>query len=471
MSFISNADNFTLGEGTYINVQGSYHVHINNGTKRRRDETEGRSRHDNRRQLEENGFKLIRQKNLQLIRQIGGGPGYLLHAGRHKERTVTVKVFNGSNPMARQQLDLEVALLKGAIHPNVSRIKGVSSPTSAAQFIAYEDFCGRNAKGPLADALRNRTTSIRLGFQMVADLSAGLGYLSAQSTSLGGMKVENFDVFLDVHHRFLLIINPSKSPTEADANSELSAEETSWALFNELCHKVLLSANRVLHAEEIDKDPMLLLPTSPASQKSDSSSFFIGSSSEQEDAVVSSVGDPRREYVWRTMDRGKQSLSTVTDQITTHLDIALARLQILRQTDERRAHRCRGYTREEITLAPTIVDSAVVDHDTPRPLEICSICREIVGLDDRFRCICGDCGPGYTIKCGICKFWSHSDCVGNVQSSFTCRLCEGFPVMEPRTGTCFARLIGYHDLLQGPQTFRSRTPTPRWPRVGLQPVR
>ncbi|KAJ7784152.1 hypothetical protein B0H16DRAFT_290647 [Mycena metata] len=447
MAFISNASNFTLGDGVYTNVQGNI-VHYHNnfyGTKRRRDEIEDgsdvlllRDRPDKRPRPEEkgvaSGLKVIRQKHLQLIRQIGSGSGYLLHAGRNKNRAVTVKVFNGSNPMAQQQLDLEVALLKGVIHPNVPRIQGVSSPTSVAQFIAYEDVCCQNAKGPLADALQNRTRSIRLGFKMVADLSAGLGYLSTQSIGLGGMKVENFDVFLDVRDRFLLIINPN-SPDEALANSQSSRDERTWALFNGLCDKVLLSANRVLHTEEIDRDPVLLPSTSPASQTSASSSSYIRSSSsqdEQEDAVASSVGDPRREYVWRAMDRGKQSLATVADQMTTHLNIALARLQRLTQTDERRAHRCRGYTREEITLAPTIVDSAIVSHDTPRPLEICSICHEIVGLDERFQCICGDSGPGsrFTVKCTMCKLWSHGECAGTIGVDFICRFCEGSGDLE-----------------------------------------
>ncbi|KAJ7784157.1 hypothetical protein B0H16DRAFT_1782965 [Mycena metata] len=441
MAFISNASNFTLGDGIYTNVQGNIVHHHNNfyGTKRRRDGIEGGSdvllltdRSEQRRRSEEgagNGIKVIRQKNLQLIRQIGSGPGYLLHAGLNKSRAVTVKVFNGNNSMAQQQLDLEVALLKGVIHPNVPRIQGVSSPTSVTHFIAYEDVCGRNAKGPLADALQNRTRSIRLGLKMVADLSAGLGYLSTQSTSLGGMKVENFDVFLDVRDRFLLIINPN-SLDEAHANSQSSQDERTWALFNGLCDRVLLSANRVLHTEEIDRDPAVLPPTS-APHKSDSSSFCIGLSSlqnKQEDAGAEPIGsaDPRREYVWRAMDRGNRSLATVTDHLTTYLDIALARFQRLTQTDGQRVHRCRGYVREEITLAPTVVDSAVVARDTPRPLEICSICHEIVGLDEEFRCICGDSGPGsrYTVKCAVCKFWSHGDCAGSVELDFICPLCE-----------------------------------------------
>ncbi|KAJ7784238.1 hypothetical protein B0H16DRAFT_1876738 [Mycena metata] len=437
MSFISNADNFTLGEGTYINVLGSYHVHNNNRTKRRRDEIEGTSSWsyipyeldallltdplDKRPRLDEGAASGLK---------IGSGPGYLLHAARNKTRAVTVKVFNNSDSTARQQLESAVTLCKQLMHPNVLRMKGISSSISLSQFIVYEDVPRKNAKGPLATALQSRTRSLQLGFKMVADLSAGLDYLSRQGISLAVMRAENFDVFLDVDDRFLIIINANSS-ADADApNSHESQEDNSWALFNGLCDKVLVSANRVLHTEEFSRDAVLLPSASPASQKSDSSSVSIGlstSQDEQEDAVVGSVGDPRREYVWRAMDRGKQSLATVTDHMTTHLDIALGRLQRLTQTDRRRVHRCRGYMREEITLAPTIVDSAVVSHDTPRPLEICSICHEIVGWDEVFRCICGERAPGsrYTVKCTVCKFWSHRDCVANVQTDFTCQFCEG----------------------------------------------
>jgi hypothetical protein len=38
--------------------------------------------------------QIIRSKELKLIREIGGGPGYLLHAGQKKGDAVIVKVFN-----------------------------------------------------------------------------------------------------------------------------------------------------------------------------------------------------------------------------------------------------------------------------------------------------------------------------------------------------------------------------------------
>ncbi|KAJ7478041.1 paired amphipathic helix [Mycena galericulata] len=76
-------------------------------------------------------------------------------------------------------------------------------------------------------------------------------------------------------------------------------------------------------------------------------------------------------------------------------------------------------------LKTTTHDSTVMAHDTPGPLETGSICHEVVGLHEMFQCICGDSTPGsrHTIKCRVCKLWSHSDCVGNPKQEFTCRGC------------------------------------------------
>ncbi|KAF8217723.1 hypothetical protein K438DRAFT_8478 [Mycena galopus ATCC 62051] len=126
------------------------------------------------------------------------------------------------------------------------------------------------------------------------------------------------------------------------------------------------------------------------------------------------------------MDRGQQSLATVARNIAFELDIDPS-LRRMTWTDGRSPHRCEGYVREEITLATTTLDSAVVAHDVPGLSERCSVCHEIVGLNETFRCVCGDSGPGsrHTIKCQVCKCWSHSDCIGNSKRDFTCRLCNG----------------------------------------------
>ncbi|KAJ7868171.1 hypothetical protein B0H13DRAFT_2670332 [Mycena leptocephala] len=454
MSFISNASNFTLGDGVYNNVHGDI-VYNFYGKTRRREEIQGRYGSDmpapKRRRLEdEDGIMIIPSQDLKLVRQIGSGSGYFLHAGQNNGRAAIFKVFN-RGPTVRQQLESTVALSKDVLHPNVLRIEGISSPVSLTHFIVYEDVFWKNAEGPLATALRNDLQkSITLGFKMVCmipyhrvcdglrglfkieGLSAGMNHLSVQGISLASIGVENFDIFLDVGDRFLLSINPRDQEDEdSDASGfQQLHENKSWDVFNALCQKVLMSANRALHNEQINRNPAIL-DIVRSSSVSDNlaaaslSSFGSTTASQNSAQELLLPVPPRREYVWRTMDRGQQSLATVARRIALDLDMNLSPIHRLTQSDERNPHRCPGYVREEITLATTTLDSAVVAHDTPSPLEVCSICHEVVGLREAFRCICGDPVPGsrHTIKCRVCKLWSHSDCVGNPKKQFTCHRC------------------------------------------------
>ncbi|KAF7372535.1 hypothetical protein MVEN_00115700 [Mycena venus] len=381
-----------------------------------------------RRLEEQDGIQIIRSETVKLIREIGSGPGYLLHAGQNNGRAVIVKVFN-RGPTVRQHLESTVALSKEVMHPNVLRIEGISSPESPIQFIAYEDVHWKNAEGPLAVALKNDLQrSITLGFKMIAGLSAGMNYLWVHGVSLGPMRVENFDIFLDVDDRFVISVNP-RSRQEGDTAESEEIEETAWTVFNAVCRKVLMAANRVLHDKEIHRDPAILdvVPPNVVSDHSAAVSPVISPEVPQnieEGAIPIQAIPPRREYVWRTMDRGEQSLATVARRVALDLDTNLRSIHRLTQSDGQSPHRCPGYIREEITLATAMLDSAVVAHDTPSPLEICSVCHEVVAIHEVFHCKCGDLTPGprATIKCRLCKVWSHSDCVGN-WTEFICQLC------------------------------------------------
>ncbi|KAJ7815879.1 hypothetical protein B0H14DRAFT_3475783 [Mycena olivaceomarginata] len=376
---------------------------------------------EHRRLEEEEGFEIIRSKNVELIREIGGGPGYLLHAGQNKDLAVIVKVFN-KNPTVRQQLESTVALSKELMHPNVLRIKGISPHHSPSHFIVYENGHSTNAEIPLATALRNDLArSITLGFKMIAEISAGISHLCTQGVWLRSMGVANFHILVDPEDRFFILIDAPQAQ-EVDTAAPQEPEDTALVVFNALLNKTFISTNRVLHKENIKRDPAIPDPKRH--------SFLTGNSAATSASSTQNIqGDeltvpPRREYVWRTMDHGRQALEDVSERLTVDLKFHLSRLTRSTRTDGLSAHRCPGYVREEITLTTTILDSAVVAHDTPSPLEECPVCHEVVGLDEAFLCICGDLTPGsrHTIKCRECKVWSHSNCVGNPRK-FTCAFC------------------------------------------------
>ncbi|KAJ7692852.1 hypothetical protein B0H17DRAFT_512436 [Mycena rosella] len=339
------------------------------------------------------GIQVIRNKDLKLTLEIGSGPGYFLHTGKAKGRAVIVKVFN-PGPTVQEQLESIVALSKGFMHPNVLRIEGISSPASLTHFIAYENARWKTPDGPLAAALKDDLTrSITLGFKMIAGLSSGMNHLSVQGISFASLGVENFDVFLDINDRFLISANPLISTQKTSSDDGQLADNTtsSWAIFNALCQKVLRSANRVLHNEDIERTPAVLDRTHSVPRNSTARSLMaslLSNDLSPPHNIPEQVAPvpPRREYVWRTMDCGQQSLTTVASRIAADLDVKSSSVHKLASIDGRSPHRCAGYVREEITLATTTVDSAVVSHDAPSPLEICSVCREVVGLDEQFRC-------------------------------------------------------------------------------------
>ncbi|KAF7351817.1 hypothetical protein MVEN_01142800 [Mycena venus] len=456
MSFISDASNFTLGEGVYTNINGNVYNFYDTKCNASYPLLSAPPEEDRNQPELKNEIKvckvsfgiessmrtfwqIIRSENLKLFCEIGGGPGYLLHAGQNSGRAVIVKVFNpGPGPTVLKvlkRLQLTVSLSKRILHPNVLRLYGISPPESSFHFIVYENVHWKNAAGPLAAALKaDLTRSITLGFKMIAGLSAGMDHLYIQGISLRFMGVDNFDIFLDVNDRFLLSINPWASEQEGDTYERPQLQEDeAWMVLNALCQKVLMSANWVLHNEQIDRHPSIPDTLRSSSVSDIPMTSLLPLESTTTPQSIQTDAPPvasRREYVWRTKDRGRQSLGMVAKRITLDLDVNLSPVHRFTRSDGRNPHRCPGYIREEVTLAMTILDSAVVAHDTPSPLETCSICHEVVGLDEVFRCVCGATDPGsrHTIKCRVCKLWSHNDCVGNPKE-FTCQVCLRPPDM------------------------------------------
>ncbi|KAJ7768539.1 hypothetical protein B0H16DRAFT_1520155, partial [Mycena metata] len=420
MSFISTKDHVTLGDGVYNNVQGNLNIithnyfHEEKGTGESKAGVHSSSSPKPKRECEQGeDIKIIKKDHITLLREISGGPGYLLHAARTKKRAVILKVFNPS-PAARECLESTVALTKNLMHPNVLRIKGVSSCKSPIHFIAYEGVYWTNATVPLARALgEDLSRSITLGFKLIAGISSGMNYLSLQGISLASLSVENFDVFSDVDDRFLIGINPTISRENKVTNSE------PWDLFIALCRKALISANRIVYSDEMERDTSILdLPPSSNPNTNTTELVRISHASGPpalDQGKQTSFASPRREYVWRSTLPGPHSLAGIARPIELELEMKQLNLNRVAWRDQRRPHRCAGYIREEITLAPAAADSAVVFHDVPDHLEMCWICNKVVNVYEEFCCKCGASDPGSrpTIQCSSCHCWMHRDCIKN----------------------------------------------------------
>ncbi|KAJ7705628.1 hypothetical protein B0H16DRAFT_1011634 [Mycena metata] len=413
----SKSRHFTVNAGVCNNVNGSMYNYTT---------IVGDSERDGLEDYEPDEIELIPRRDIKLRQEIGSGPGYLLHSGTKRGRAVIVKVFN-THPNARERLEATLAMSKMLMHSNVLQVEGISIPSSMHHFIAYENVHWKNADGPLAYALKeDGDRSLRLAFTMVAQFAAALSYLDVHGFTVANMNVQNFDVLLDLDDRFVLSVNPESTSTDI-VSDEHSANGTAWDVFNALCAKVLRSANHVIYAQEIEREPVafekLASATSVPGQKLSPPPAESGSTP---DADQSSIPDSttRREYVWRDIDQGTNSLSDVASRMSVDLGFELVPVNRLTWADTKSPHRCPGYVREEITVATSKAASAIVSRDAPGPLEICPICQEVVSDHEEFLCVCGDPDPGArpTIKCITCKNWSHANCVGNPKR-FTCQAC------------------------------------------------
>ncbi|KAJ7613944.1 hypothetical protein FB45DRAFT_874130 [Roridomyces roridus] len=358
MSFISNASGINLGEGTFNNVHGNL-VNVFHG--------DSPDLYD----LGIGGFTRARRRETE----IGGIQGRLL---------VSFEALGGDGvPFQRTA---------PSRHPNVLRIQGRSSPTSSYNFIAYENAFWKAAEGSLAVALKDDLErSIVLGFKL-----SGINYLDAQDLTvpprvevwsaifLDGLHLDvrqNYNVFLDINDRFLFSID--FPPSNTDTSQPDDDTGASWNLFNALCEKVLRSANRVLHNEDIERasaaldffscPPPILEPSPVPLHNQANIQTGTEQATSKHDQEVPLV-PPRREYVWRTLEV-PQSLGRIATDITRDLEVRGRSINRLTRPDTLSVHRCPGYVREEITLTTRTADSAVVSHDTPAIQEVCSIQR------------------------------------------------------------------------------------------------
>ncbi|KAJ7054445.1 hypothetical protein C8F01DRAFT_1163398, partial [Mycena amicta] len=327
--------------------------------------------------------------------ELESGPTFFVHSAKHKGRPVIVKVFNATkNLNSRQLVEREVQLARALIHPNLLRLEGVSAASSPTQFITYQP--GTTADRHLGIALdANLETSVALAFQMVGELAAGLNYLHLQGIPMQCIQITHFSVLFDSEQKFLIALDPTWLD-EAPLSSSPAGIDVLWGHFNDLCELVLKSANQLIHDDDVERVPDLVNlsdPTSDATSPGNSSSSDATHGAEKEPRETnSSPTPPRREFVWRKLDRGNQTLTLISRRLgSTFMRLAPSLNRVQVRNDSRTSfHRCAGYLREEIVLATMSKDSAILSYDTASPLEICKVCHQIVDKKEKFHCICDD---------------------------------------------------------------------------------
>ncbi|KAF5351345.1 hypothetical protein D9758_007998 [Tetrapyrgos nigripes] len=235
------------------------------------------------------------------------------------------------------------------------RMTACSSSASQSSFIIYGDDCER---GPVDYCVASALTegiprTLKLGFQLVGGVAAGLDYLSTVvGVSLGAIGEENFEVYITKGDQVKVGLGSCKF----DSGSKDAVAD--WELFNDLCTKLFEDANRLLYNKEGQEASGSLFRTSVIVEAADTI---------KESSPVPAEPVPvtlRRELQWKRSLQ-MSALALVARQFQNYFRISQPTRSTLRTFKATRAlgmtpHRCSTYSKEEIMLTSMIRECALI---------------------------------------------------------------------------------------------------------------
>ncbi|KAJ7581284.1 hypothetical protein C8J56DRAFT_261768 [Mycena floridula] len=340
--------------------------------------------------------------------------GYHIHTAKYQRKVVAVKVYQGMDSAKRLEADLKIT--SSLLHPTMLRPVAVFRATATPFIVLGGDSSPmipsslggfKSLRCCLADALNNsEIESMMLGAQLIRDVSSGLDYISSIQQTIGVSQL-TFDLLVDENNNICITVG-SGEENETGGQGYLD-------IFHNLCSKSLLEANNECH---FDKSQA---PTTKDSASDSSSHPYLRFSPSEDEPIAetdlqsdSPPAPPRREYAF-VPDYSHQSLSEISTSYARFMRSITKKIRHLRRKGHGNltlvAHRCPGYRRDEVTLSTSVLQTAIIQHLTPSPREICPICQQLVE-DGTFNCSCGqgDDGISSTIQCFRCSAWFHRAC-------------------------------------------------------------
>ncbi|KAF5346984.1 hypothetical protein D9758_010101 [Tetrapyrgos nigripes] len=337
-------------------------------------------------------IRVVTLSEIELVDELHRRKHYRVHSGKLDHRSIVVKVFQGRK--AQETFRRTVAINELILHPNVLRMKAISSALCQVPFIVYDSACEKGCvEYQIMSALsESADRSIRLGFQIVGDLSAGLDYLLTSGMPIRDIREEVLEIYITEDDRVKIGVNDFELQGASHENYELNLddEDILWDVFNRLCEKTFKKGNRILYEAEVQFPNALKMD--PTVKEDAASPSGSSTSSNLPFAPTESAVAPCRELVWITSSRGSTTLDSVARQYTNRLHIhhlnetslLSRRFQVTRKSFQVR-HRCQGYSKEEITLTCSIKNNAIVAHTIPSPGEMCPVCGSVVEEEGTFR--------------------------------------------------------------------------------------
>ncbi|KAF5335021.1 hypothetical protein D9758_016198 [Tetrapyrgos nigripes] len=326
--------------------------------------------------------RFISREDVQTMKELHHGSSFEVYSARQEDRFVVVKEFFGSR--AKQHLQQVFDFSHGFMHPRFLNVKGISTPSSATQFIVFDNACSASFELKVASALReDQTQSIRIGFaiyrrkvggisvgslpnpsttkkslSIVVNKKAGLAYLHRSGIQTSSFSAKNLEIYITDDDELKIGFAPPK--TDVTDPLDDAEEDRLWQILNELCFRAGQS------------------PSVPKETISETSDFG-------ESSPVAHSSKPRRELVWKAAQRGTLTVDLVAQHYQNYLNnsrlssagsLAFRQLQVLSTFQKR--HQCPGYKREEIIFTATITNNAIISHSNPLFHEMCFLCGKLV---------------------------------------------------------------------------------------------
>ncbi|PPQ68451.1 hypothetical protein CVT26_006038 [Gymnopilus dilepis] len=459
-SFFQSAQDVRLEGVKLYNISGNY-IHVD-GKGGESEESTGIK-----------GLRVADREDVVLDRQIYRGLNYRLHGGRNRSKGVVVKIYDKGK--AKERYRAEAELYSKLYHPNIPNLIAISSLESPRPFLVFQG----SYDGPLEHVLKKALKkglkeSWVMGVNTIAGLSSALSYLEDEGFKFASCSPDDI-VLLSSGGKPVITFESDNILNQPEENSD-EAPDSGLGFFHRVCEKTFDAARKSHYENEqplsafIEEDDNTEeLSSGPSLEEADFPAFSAGQTSSS--PFMGSQAQPRTangrrcEVVWKPPKEGSATLSDISARFNLALASSSSSLNLgsvprSRRHSKKLAHRCPGYKRLEIALTPRPSKSAVISYDTPLPTEICSVCGEVVGFDQKvvefdreivesdhevvesdhkeiFSCACGeeDDGSRPIARCTDCFEWHHSDCVGVTSSSFVCPKCR-FRVSSNANSQC-----------------------------------
>ncbi|PBK92246.1 hypothetical protein ARMGADRAFT_183230 [Armillaria gallica] len=261
--------------------------------------------------------------------------------------------------------------------------------------------------------------------------------------------IYNFHIFWDTNNRAIVAMDSvvfSQPGTRPPVTEGMDSR--SLTVLDNIFYRIVHDINGILYEDNLDRSgnkdnqthlqafqtkPTSMQVETEANEKQNGPLEPLMSTVQQPTATTV---EPRRELVWKTAYGHASNIRDIARQYERLLDLHShsGSRQLLRRyrdfSTPQTYHRCKGYSREEVTLTHAAFDSKIVVHTTPSVHEVCLICGEHIAEDLpsmlRFKCHCkqSDDGVSANIQCTKCFTWQHERCSLQLQRDEVVHVCK-----------------------------------------------